>query len=97
MPDSQALKNGASRDCVVRLYVSGQAPNSRTAIKNLQKMRETLADWELKIEVVDVCETPQVAMEEGIFVTPALQIIKPEPGLLVYGDLSDLPVLDFLV
>jgi hypothetical protein len=49
------------------------------------------------VEVIDVDKTPQTALDQGIFVNPALQVIEPEPGMLIYGDLSDLKDLEAIL
>ena len=74
---------------LLRLFVAGDAPNSRRARKNLQRLCECFDHDQYDIEVVDVTEDAQMALDEGVFVTPALQIIEPEPGTLIFGDLSD--------
>lgn len=74
----------------LRLYVSGDSPNSRAALRNLQRLKASLEDAELSVEVVDVSEEPQRALESDVFLTPALQVVAPGPERLVFGDLSDL-------
>jgi circadian clock protein KaiB len=74
---------------VLRLFVAGDAPNSRVARANLQRMCERFDQDQYEVEVVDVTEDAQTALEEGVFVTPALQVIEPGPGTLIFGDLSD--------
>ena len=82
--------------CVARLFVCGDALNSRRARENLQRLREMFPHVEFKVEVIDVGETPQRALDQGIFVNPALQVLEPAPGMLIYGDLSDLKPLEAL-
>ena len=79
--------------CVARLFVCGDALNSRKARKNLQRLRETMHHVEFDVEIIDVTEAPQMARDQGIFVNPALQVLEPAPGVLIYGDLSDLQAL----
>jgi len=74
---------------VVRLFVAGDAHNSRIARENLNQLRDLLNDTELSIQVIDVEENPQLAIEHSIYVTPALQIVEPKPPTLVYGNLRD--------
>ncbi len=94
--DAPGRSSGTPR-CVARLYVCGDAPNSRRARENLQRLQEALHHVQFEVEIVDVCETPQAALDQGIFVNPALQVIAPAPGMLVYGDLSDLSALDAML
>ena len=74
---------------VLRLFVAGDAPHSRMAKENLRRFRERAADCEFEVEVVNVLENPQIMLDLGIYLTPALQVIEPKPGGLVYGNLSD--------
>jgi len=73
----------------LRLYVAGKAPNSVKAIANLQAIcRQYLKD-EYRLEIVDVCEHPRRALDDGIVVTPTLAKVSPGPGANVIGNLSD--------
>ena len=74
---------------IMRLFIAGDAPQSRMARKNLQRFRERAAGSEFEVEVVNVLENPQIMLDLGIYITPALQVLEPQPGGLVYGNLSD--------
>lgn len=78
-----------ARVCRFRLFVAGDAPNSRIALENLRRLRGLLAGCTTDIEVVDVVKEPQKAIASGIFVTPALQVLEPSPGVLIFGNLSN--------
>ena len=74
---------------VMRLYIAGRAPNSVKALANLEAIcREHLKDA-YKLEIVDVCEHPRRALDDGILVTPSLAKVSPSPGANVIGNLSD--------
>jgi circadian clock protein KaiB len=72
----------------LRLYVSGQALNSRTAIRNLDALRKSL-DAATEVEVVDVREHPDMAEADRILATPTLVRRSPKPVRKIIGDLSD--------
>jgi circadian clock protein KaiB len=73
----------------MRLYVAGRAPNSVKAISNLEAIcREHFKDG-YRLEIVDVCEHPRRALDDGILVTPSLAKLSPLPGANVIGNLSD--------
>jgi circadian clock protein KaiB len=72
----------------LRLYVSGQALNSRAAIRNLESLREALAE-RVAVEVIDVRERPELADEDQILATPTLVRRAPAPVRKIIGDLSD--------
>ena len=72
----------------IRLYVAGDAPNSRIARENLNRLQKQMAA-EFHVEIVDVLKHPRAALDGGIFITPALQVLAPGPGALIFGNLSD--------
>ena len=77
-------KSSATKDAVtvvvMRLYIAGRAPNSVKAIANLEAIcREHLKDA-YKLEIVDVCEHPRRALDDGVLVTPSLAKLSPLPG-----------------
>lgn len=76
-----------------RLYVAGEAPNSQQAVVNLNAFcRRYLADRH-HIEIVDVLQQPQRALDEGILLTPALIIRSPGPARTLIGNLARPEVL----
>ena len=84
-----AAKEAITTVVVMRLYIAGRAPNSVKAIANLEAIcRQHLKD-SYKLEIVDVCEHPRRALDDGILVTPSLAKLSPTPGANVIGNLSD--------
>lgn len=81
--------NLESRGYFIRLFVAGDELNSKMAKDNLQKFCGTHIDGPCEIEVVDVLESYTTALENNIFITPALVIVAPEPAVTIFGDLSD--------
>jgi circadian clock protein KaiB len=74
---------------VMRLYVAGRAPNSVKAIANLEEIcRQHLKDG-YRLEIVDVCEHPRRALDDGVLVTPSLAKLSPTPGANIIGNLAD--------
>jgi len=85
----KASSLGVETVVVMRLYVSGNAPNSMRAIANLEAIcREYLKDA-YKLEIVDVFEQPTRALADGVLVTPSLAKVSPAPIASVVGNLSD--------
>jgi circadian clock protein KaiB len=71
-----------------RLYVAGDASNSETAVTNLHGLcRKHLPDRH-EIEIVDVFVEPKRALADGIFLTPTLIKLSPEPVRKIVGTLS---------
>ncbi len=91
-----ANRDGSRADkkfCKVRLFITGEATNSRIAKENLERLREKLTDCDLEAEIVDVLERPEAALEHGVYVTPALQKLEPGPQTMIFGNLSDIDSL----
>jgi circadian clock protein KaiB len=74
---------------VMRLYVAGRAPNSVKAIANLEAICRQHLKEGYKLEIVDVCEHPRRALDDGVLVTPSLAKLSPSPGANIIGNLSD--------
>ncbi|MFP3895216.1 MAG: circadian clock KaiB family protein [Anaerolineales bacterium] len=75
-------------DHVLRLFIAGDTPNSRTATRNLHRLRESLGG-KFGVEIVDVTRNAQMALDHRIFATPTLQVVEPSLETLIFGDLSD--------
>lgn len=85
----QAANPAVETVVVMRLYISGNAPNSVRAIANLDAIcKEYLKDG-YKLEIVDVFEQPARALAEGVVVTPSLAKVSPSPVANIVGNLSD--------
>jgi circadian clock protein KaiB len=74
---------------VLRLYISGNAPNSVRAIANLEAICQQYLKDGYKLEIVDVFEQPLRALADGVLVTPSLAKVSPGPAANVIGNLSD--------
>ena len=74
---------------ILRLYVAGDAPNSRRALANVRAIcAEHFANHH-ELEVVDMLEQPARAFMDGVIVTPTLVKLSPLPVRRVLGDLSN--------
>ena len=89
MNKNDEIRIDAPKHYSFRLFIAGNALNSRIAKENLRQFIESSGKSRFQIEIIDVMENPQAALEHGIFVTPALQVIEPDHGGLLYGNLSD--------
>jgi circadian clock protein KaiB len=72
----------------LRLYVAGDAPNSRQALANLRELLTEHA-LEAELEVVDLLAEPGRGFEDRIVVTPTLVKLSPPPQRVVLGHLGD--------
>ena len=69
------------------LYVVGQEVLAETPIvKNVREALTNLFNGRYLLEVVDVIKYPQAALEEGVFFTPTLLRIFPEPKKKLIGN-----------
>jgi circadian clock protein KaiB len=87
-------RDGKKGHYVLRLFIAGNAANSRIAHENLKRLQAKHPDCEFSIEIVDLNLKPELALEHGVFISPALQILEPKSGGIVYGNLSDDKVLE---
>lgn len=71
-----------------RLYVAGDALNSAQAVVNLRALCLAHLPERHAIEIIDVFRAPQRALVDGIFMTPTLVKLTPEPGRSIVGSLS---------
>ena len=72
-----------------RLYVAGESVNSRQAVANLEALCSECLPGRHTIEVLDVFQCPERAMEDGVFLTPTLVILSMDPPRRIVGTLSD--------
>jgi circadian clock protein KaiB len=72
-----------------RLYIAGQAHNSQRAVANLNAFCVAHLAGRHVIDVVDVLEQPELALQDRIFLTPQLIIASPLPVRTIIGDLSN--------
>jgi len=73
----------------LRLYVAGHAPNSLRAITNARAICEEHYADDHELEIVDLLEHPQRALDDGIIVTPTLLKLEPLPAQRMIGSLND--------
>ena len=75
---------------VLRLYITGQTPNSERAVANLQRICDEHFAGDCDLAVIDVLERPEVAEAQRIFATPTLVKEVPGPSRRVIGDLTEI-------
>ena len=73
----------------LRLYVSGNAPNSARAIANAKTICIEHFDTRCDLEIIDLLAQPLRALADGIVVTPTLVRLLPLPVQKIVGNLSD--------
>jgi circadian clock protein KaiB len=73
----------------LKLYIAGQSPRSRLAIRNLNRICETELQNRCEVQIVDVLEQPRIAEADKILATPTLVKELPLPSRRIIGDLSN--------
>lgn len=73
----------------LKLYITGETPRTRAAIRNLERLCEDELSGQYEIVVIDVLKHPQLAENERILATPTVIKELPLPVRRVIGDLSD--------
>ena len=59
----KALKDSGDQRYVLRLYVKGQTPNSRRAMKNAEKICSEHLQGRYELEIIDLNEHPELAKQ----------------------------------
>ncbi len=72
----------------LRLYVTGNGPNSTQAVSNLRAICQAHLPERHEVEVVDVLLEPKRALADGVVLTPMLIKVSPAPVRMIIGNLS---------
>jgi circadian clock protein KaiB len=88
--EENPLSSGsASAQYVLRLYVTGKAPNSLRAIAMVREVCEELLLGRYQLQVIDMYQQPALAGGDQIMVTPTLVRKAPGPLRRLIGNLAD--------
>ena len=71
------------------LYMSNETPSSVAGAYNLRVLLDKELKGQYSLEVINVLDNPQRAVEDNILATPTLVKASPPPERRVIGDLSD--------
>jgi circadian clock protein KaiB len=74
---------------LLRLYVTGNTPQSTRAIVNLKALCESRLRGRYELTIVDLYQTPEAARAEQIVCSPTLVKRLPPPLRRLIGDLSN--------
>lgn len=85
----KALRKVGVQVFVLRLCISGMTPRSRAALINLKDICETYLKGRYHLEVIDLCQQPELAAKYDVVATPTLLKAMPPPLQRLIGDLSD--------
>ena len=74
---------------VLRLYVTGMTPRSTEAFATIKALCEERLQGRYELEVIDIYQHPQLAIDEQIIAVPTLVKKLPAPLRRLVGDLSN--------
>ena len=84
----KALRDEQTASYVLRLYIAGNTEKSVQAIIRLRGICETNLKGRYQLEIIDISQSPEMAMKEQIIATPTLIKSLPLPIRRIIGDLS---------
>lgn len=72
-----------------RLYVAGQSARSKETIREVSALCDSAFDENYNLQIVDIFEEPELAIEQGIIATPTFQKLSPDPKRKIVGPLAN--------
>lgn len=78
---------------ILRLYVTGNTRSAAEATSTLTDLCQELGEERATLDVIDVLDHPEAALNDDVYATPTVFRIKPEPIRRVFGDLSSKEML----
>jgi circadian clock protein KaiB len=78
----------AQKKCSLKLYIAGISTDNQKAILDIKRLVKE-KKYVLDLEVVDILEQPDRAMEEGVIATPTIMKVNPQPEAKVILDFSN--------
>ena len=77
----------------LKLYVTGMTPAASQAIAAVRALEERLGSDRIAVETIDVLDNPVAALNDGIYATPTLFRVQPEPTRRVFGNFASAQAL----
>ena len=76
-------------DYVLRLFITGHTEKSRRAVRNITRLCEQHLHGVYDLEVIDLYQQPELAVEHQLVAAPTLFKVLPLPPRKMIGDMSD--------
>jgi circadian clock protein KaiB len=76
-------------DYVLRLFITGHTEKSMRAVRNITELCERHLAGAYDLEIIDVYQQPELAVEHQLVAAPALFKLSPLPPRKMVGDMSD--------
>ena len=83
------VKVSGRQKYILKLFVTGNLPNSSRAIININAICEKHLKGKYDLEIIDIYQQPSLALIEDIIAVPVLIKKFPLPEERLIGDLSD--------
>jgi len=71
------------------LYIAGSAHGAAKTIAQVQRLLDDKFDGNFELQIIDILKKPYQAGEAGIFATPTLIKVQPQPTRKVVGRFKD--------
>jgi circadian clock protein KaiB len=85
----RALRNARAEKIELRLYVSGCTPKSARAIADFRRLCQEHFPGRCDVEIVDIYQQPERAIEAQIVAVPTLIKSAPQPLRRLIGSLAE--------
>ena len=79
----------AAKEWQLRLYIAGKTPRAVQALQNLERICKEHLAGRYRIEIIDLCEKPTLALGDQIVAVPTLVRKLPPPLKKIIGNLSN--------
>lgn len=83
------IDGSSSEEYTLKLYVSGNTPQSSRAINNIKKICEENLKGHYNLEVIDLYQNPGLAHDAQVIAAPTLVKKLPLPLRRIIGDMSN--------
>lgn len=74
---------------VLKLYITGQSSLSSASVRNLLRCCQDHLQGRYDVQVIDICQQPELAREAQIIATPTLVKARPSPMRKFIGNLAN--------
>ena len=81
-------KAAPTKAYVLKLYITGQSSLSSASVRNLLRACQSYLQGRYDIQIIDICQQPELARAAQIIATPTLVKARPAPMRKLIGDLS---------
>ena len=87
--ETKSSAGTGKRNYVLRLFITGHTERSMRAVRNITHLCEEHLHGAYELEVIDVHQQPELAVEHQLVAAPTLFKVLPLPPRRMIGDMSD--------